>query len=378
MVNNYTNIMEDSLFDKWGSELNGEEECLENIIRYLNSSDFRTFGEGLEYLISKRIKDNEKAIDCLYRLGKEKNIDIVKELASVNTLKSWFSGGERPKKGEDSRRKMFVLSFVLGLTQEETLYLFQRVFLDRAFNPRNAKEVIYYYCINNGKPLTLAEQMIGKIKVDDSIQADETIFTKLIASELNEIREDTKIVEYINSHPHNFAIGSLTAKQKVHEYLDRAKKYARDEAEKPEFEGYYVGKNKESINFVYEVITDQSVTSEKGTKTIFKNSELPKEIKNSFPEAVTFSKKEPTYDELRKMLILLFSYCFWSEASKNSNVTADIDDYTYQLDDLLEECGLPTIYPGNPFDWLFCFCTISDIPLDMFRGILAEVLPDNQ
>ena len=40
-------------------------------------------------------------------------------------------------------------------------------------------------------------------------------------------------------------------------------------------------------------------------------SSVDKEIKNRFPEAVTLSKKDPTYEELRKLIILLSSYIFW-------------------------------------------------------------------
>ena len=52
------------------------------------------------------------------------------------------------------------------------------------------------------------------------------------------------------------------------------------------------------------------VKGKKGTKTIFGNSCLPKEIKNRFPEAASFGKKDIGSEELRKVIILLFSYAF--------------------------------------------------------------------
>ncbi len=35
------------------------------------------------------------------------------------------------------------------------------------------------------------------------------------------------------------------------------------------------------------------------------------------------------------------------------------------------------MYPGNPNDWMFLYCALSDTPLDTFRGVLAEVLEGN-
>ena len=54
----------------------------------------------------------DTAIKLLDKLCAERNVPI-KEIASTNTLKSWFRGGPRPKKGEDSRRSMFALAFSL-------------------------------------------------------------------------------------------------------------------------------------------------------------------------------------------------------------------------------------------------------------------------
>lgn len=131
---------------------------------------------------------------------------------------------------------------------------------------------------------------------------------------------------------------------------------------------------------MYEVIIGQIITTAKGTdKSLFKNADLPKEISTSFPTPQIFAKlhKNPTYDELRKILILLFSYCFWYTI-QTKNDYADIDDYVEQLNALLSDSNLPTIYPGNPMDWLFCFCTMADRPLDTFRAILSEVLESEE
>lgn len=368
----YTTQMEEAIYNKW-SEFDNSDDDYSGIIDYLNSSDFRTFGDGLSAVILPKANEGESAVDCLKRCCKEKEIDITNELASVNTIKSWFSGGERPKKGEASRRKMFVIAFALALTVDETAYLMQKVLLDRAFNYRDPKELVYYYCIEKGYSIDRANEMIFGIHIDNSEVSDKTMYTELLASITENVKNDEEIIDFINSHPHNFSISNVAAQKAVAEYIVKAKTCVADEIESPAYDDIKCGKNMDSINFMYEIITGQSVTGEKGTKTIFKNAELPKEIKINFPEAATFSKKEPNYDELRKMLIVLFSYWFWYNIQSNEE-TADIDDYTEQLNDLLFRAGLPAVYPGNPLDWMFCYCTLQDYPLDTFRTIIADVL----
>ena len=373
-MNSYTEQIQNELYEgKWSVYDTSEDDYAE-MVDYLNSSNFRSFGEGLISVISKKTLEDESALDCLKRCFKEKNIDI-KELGSPNTPKNWLNGGERPKKGEDSRRKMFVFAFALGLSVEETVYLFQRVFLDRAFNPRNHKELIYYYCIENAFPFSKAVEMISQVDFENSDVTDKTVYTKVIADVIEQSKSESDIIQYINSHPHNFSINNIAAKDIVTQYISRAKKFVLEEIQS--FDSLYVAnKDKDSTNFMYETIIGQTITTDRGTdKSLFKNADLPKEISTSFPTPQIFAKlhKNPTYDELRKMLIVLFSYCFWYKIQK-TNDYADIDDYVEQLNDLLTEANLPTIYPGNPMDWLFCFCTMADRPLDTFRAILSEVL----
>lgn len=370
----YTEQIQNELYEgKWSVYDTSEDDYAE-MVDYLNSSNFRYFGDGLVSVISKKALEDESALDCLKRCFKEKNIDI-KELGSPNTPKNWLNGGERPKKGEDSRRKMFVLAFALGLSVEETVYLFQRVFLDRAFNPRNHKELIYYYCIENNLPFSKAVEMISQVDFENSDVTDKTVYTKVIADVIEQSKSESDIIQYINSHPHNFSINNIAAKDIVTQYISRAKKFVLEEIQS--FDSLYVAnKDKDSTNFMYETIIGQTITTDRGTdKSLFKNADLPKEISTSFPTPQIFAKlhKNPTYDELRKMLIVLFSYCFWYKTQK-TNDYADIDDYVEQLNDLLTEANLPTIYPGNPMDWVFCFCTMADRPLDTFRSILSEVL----
>lgn len=128
--------------------------------------------------------------------------------------------------------------------------------------------------------------------------------------------------------------------------------------------------------YTYEVITDVSASGTKGTKTLFKNARLPHEIRSRFPEAGTFGKKNQTYEEIRKLIVLLGSYIYWYEV-QHQNKRVTIDDYISEMNEHLFNCGYPLMYYGNPFDWLFMWCSLAERPLDTFRGIVSEVLAED-
>ena len=163
--------------------------------------------------------------------------------------------------------------------------------------------------------------------------------------------------------------------------LEKAKKHAIEEADQAGHEEDFIRAWKKektaSINFIYSVITNLKPSAKRGTTTVFKNARLPKEIKNRFPEAGSFSEKAPTYESMRKMIIMLFSYDFWYQVQWE-NEEFELDDYISQLNALLNDCGFSLIYYGNPYDWMFLYCTLSEMPLDTFRDIISEVLNEEE
>jgi len=369
-MGDYTVRMENALYDSWEFEqLN--DDCAA-LLAFLNSSDFQSFGEGLTALIQSKFPESELTPLEILKEQCAANRIPLDRIATRNTLKSWFSGGPRPKKGEDSRQHMFALAFALELSIEETTRLFHNIYLDRAFNQRNYRELIYWYCLRNGKTLSHADEMIARVSFEANPVPDRTVGTVMIAQSAASMLEDETLLSYINSHPHNFALSSHTAKEVCADYLKKAKDAAKNEYAL--LDGFtkesYAGLDLSSVNFMYELITGCRVSGAGGTKTIFRNAKLPREIKSCFPQPTVFSLADPSFEELRKMIIFLFSYCFWWEAAL-SELTDILDDYIEQMDHLLFECGLPPLYFGNPYDWLFLHCTNCDSPLDEFRDIMT-------
>lgn len=375
-MQNYTDKMEEKIF-QW-DEFDDYNEDYTSLIDTLNSEDtFRTFGDGLLLFMQMNNPDltADTAVKILEKLCSEQGVPV-KDIASTNRLKSWFKGGSRPKKGEDSRKSMFALAFALELTPDKTAEMFHKVYLDRAFDCRNADEIIYYFCLNNKKSWADAKRLISLSQGTNGDNNDHTVFTSQLKSDIQSLNDESELISYISKHRHNLEKVNVSAKKIRQNLIGNAKTIAKIESESAEYDDVFKGSNKDSLNFLYEMITSLSVTGEKGTKTLFKNARLPKEIRNRFPEAVTLSKKEPTYEELRKLIILLFSYVYWYKTQK-SDITPMIDDYISEVNVYLTDSGLSPIYYGNPYDWLFLYCSLAERPLDTLRGILAEVLPED-
>lgn len=380
MNRTYTEQMEEALWQKW-SDYDTDAEYA-STIEFLNAEDgFRSFGDGLVSLMQKKdpAMDTEKAIAHLTAYCKKNGVEL-SEIGSTNTLKSWFKGGPRPKKGDDSRDAMFALAFALEFFPDEAAELFHKVYLDRAFNFRNEKELVYYFCLANDKSWADAKRIIAAIEHDVD-GYDATLHTAAIQTDVDKFSEESELLSYIRTHRHNMEMINVTAKKHLDRLLEQAKKYAMEEAALPEHEGQFDGawKNEKtvSVNFMYALITDTTPSAKKGTTTVFKNARLPKEIKNRFPEAGSFSEKDPTYESIRKMIVMLFSYTFWYHVQWEHK-DFDIEDYTEQLNALLNECGFAPLYYGNPYDWMFLYCTLSDAPLDVFRGMVSEVLNEDE
>jgi len=375
---NYTEQMENALFQQWDAFDDYNEDYTE-LIDVLNGEDsFRSFGDGLLAFLQKSRPEltADSAVKYIDELCVKTGVSV-SDIASTNTLKSWFKGGPRPKKGEDSRKSMFALAFALQLTPAETAELFHKVYLDRAFDYRNANEIIYYFCLNNKKSWADAKRLFEAANGFNSERNDLTVYTSQIKSDVDSLTDENELLLYLKSHARNFEKSNVSAKRNLTELIKAAKNTAKEETERPEYAEVFRGSDRYSLNFSYEVITSLSVSGDKGTKTLFKNARLPKEIKNRFPEAATLSKKDPTYEELRKLIVLLFSYTYWYKVQWTS-VDADIDDYIAQINVYLTDSGFSPMYYGNPFDWMFLYCALSERPLDVFRGLLSEVLEDEE
>lgn len=380
MENNYTQICEDK---SWS--LNGNEEDIgEKVLQFLREcSETATFGARLKRFIAKECGVSEdRAPQYLKGRFQTEEIDI-----NSNTIRNWFSKAG-PKKGDHSRDLMLRVAFALHLNVEQTNRLFQKVYLDRGLYPRRFEEYAAEFCLREGLGWTDWQSLLKKYPSAEKTN-EQTIYTHVIQQDLDEIKTPGELAEYWKKHSYNFTIRNKSASEVLQDIIRKVKGNKEKngeidlEFEERSDEGdiwfeILKGRPHDTNEVMVQMITGLTPeTQNKGKKSrsILKGTCLPREIQTNFPEASVFSKKDPSYEELRKMIILLGFYYLWRMAARTRK-TLELDVYIQEMNDRLNEAGLPPLYYGNPFDWLFLFSAKEEDPLECFREVLAEAMEE--
>lgn len=418
------------LAEFWSSNYEDDEEYGE-LIDFLNKAEnFRTFDTGLTEFIKKHgyiekegLSEEvcfKQRVNFLKQKFDEKNIPFGK-----GTIKNYFEGKIRPDSKWQSRQNIFKVCFALDLDVDETTAFFNKIYFDRTFNVKNIDELVYYFCIKNKKSYNDAERLIEDIKkmLDEDLTPvlDETVYTSAIREKTDFFTEESELIRYVLENKHAFKRYNTTATRYLDRLLDRIQGKKEDKiiVEKIKdsealtsqdqedikkcglvvqevlknygHEFLNVNKHKErkkdlitrnqtiySIDFMLFVIYFSNKPVRKSDFSFAKNANLLDIIRNNFPSDSSFSKlrNKPnhSFDALRKMIILLEFYTFCFDADEAEDDGFDFfDDFTEQMNDVLDSCGMGPLYIGNPYDWLFLFCAKSEHPLDTFRSIIHKV-----
>lgn len=283
---------------------------------------------------------------------------------------------------------MFQVAFALGLTTAETEDYFHRVFLDKAFNARNVKEFVYFYCIQHGKLYSQAQSLAseaGRI-ISSGHDSASAADTKLIQNAGNTAGDDAELLTFIAEHAFSFTSKNETALSIQNWLLSelRGTEEWQGLAEK-EYLSYGLnkrkgseGRNMHSVDFVLDLASKGvELKKTKGIPGVKRAREVfaRKEISNQFPNANTISHPDSSYI-LRKNIIFLFFYWFWVKWSLEEHPDWDDDTFQDEMNNILQRCGFGPLYYGNPYDWLFLYCSNCvqnySNPIDVFRAILME------
>lgn len=380
MENNYTQICENK---SWS--LNGDEEDIgKKVLQFLQEcSETATFGARLKRFIAKECGVSEDSVPQ-YLKGRlqAEEIDM-----NSNTLRNWFSKAG-PKKGDHSRDLMLRVAFALRLNVEQTNLLFQKVYLDRGLYPRRFEEYAAEFCLREGLGWMVWQSLLKQYPSAEE-ENEQTVYTRVLQQDLDGIKTPEEAAEYWKKHFHNFTIRNKSAREVLQNLVRKVKgnKDRTGEIDR-ELEGrndksdiwfeILKGRPHDTYEAMVQVITEltpETQSNGKKSRSILKGTCLPHEIQTNFPEASVFSKKEPSYEELRKMIILLGSYYLWRQAARARKIL-ELDVYIQEMNDRLNEAGLPPLYYGNPFDWLFLYSAKEEDPLAYFREVLAEAMDE--
>lgn len=304
------------------------------------------------------------------------------EISDDRTIKRWLNLANTPE-----REKAFLIVFALGLSLEATINFFEKVYFDRAFDVKNTDEMVHYYCIKNGKKYDKALDLIAKINAADlEAESDEkkTIHTKKIQNKIDVIIDEDSFIKYARIYNGARKKENCTGQEVFRGLKEIAKINVQKEAETDksifaEYNDAYKDCNVNSDAYMYNRILGINPTSDgktSGSKPVFTkeiSNDFPKELFKCFTDIATMGKilmnKEKSYEKNRKAIIL---FNFYNWASQKEPSCFD-EDCNY----LLEECGYPKLYYGNPFDWLFLYCSLANNPLDAFREFVYRVIEND-
>lgn len=328
-------------------------------------------------------------------------------------IENWFDSADWK-----TRETAYKICFALNLDIKDTNDFFRRVQFERSFDCHKINEAVYYFCIKNNYKYQDAEQIIAQINeaaVTGSVKKIpnyDVLYTNSIVHEINKISDEKSLVAYITQNIENFSYNNVTAvsfikklwnnisgtdglAKKEGEYIEKQLNLMPYDANnnQPKFlEDHYVISSEDSSSWtIYTQILgldrmqESRYSSTRSLASVFsKNVLLPLKASSCFPSSLMLNSilrgEQGDNERYRKMLILLVFYSFWAKKTieqKNVYIKADSKDQERCLsliNKYLVDAGYPTLYYGNPYDWIFMWALCDKNPLFAFRSYILEVM----
>lgn len=203
MIQNYTKYNQESI-----SHYRSYEEIEEAVDFLKNPDSFRSFDKGLIELLRRKnypgdLHNPFEMSEYLYSKLKEIHASIEYE-----TVFSWFCGEHRPKIESNSRQKIYEICFALHLTYQETVWFFQHVYYDRAFNCHTVTEAVFFYAFLNGIPYETSLKIIDEIDqapidVNDYSDAGPN-YTQFVQNRICEFQSTDELKAFLTANKENF------------------------------------------------------------------------------------------------------------------------------------------------------------------------------
>lgn len=362
------------------------------------AKSFRNFDDALdEFIVQKGyigdINDVNAKVEYIKDRFHEEGIEIENRI-----VKNWFLKHVQANK----RSIAFQFSFAFHLDIEETQNFFRRVYLQRGIDCHDMTEAIYYYCIRHQMKFHEAQELIERAKpIGKKGSLDfnaEILFTGSIIEELDRFENSEELLEFLEKNKEQFGYNNATAYKYIRQLwkkIDGAEGIANREA-KLLFPMEKRTEKNRSVASIYNQIfgyTDYDVNdknsplfdmqTDRTLQPILKDNNLMHPLaRASFPDRQglegIMKGNNKSSEVVRKTMILLSFYSFWADICvKNNNLYSENEGDTERcrafVNKLLLDAGYPTLYEGNPYDWIFMFAMQDKYPLDAFRFFMREL-----
>ncbi len=362
---------------------------------------FRGFDESMTEFITEQgytddISDIDKKVKFVQERFKLSGIKVPRG------VKGWFMGAAKP-----NRDTAFQICFAFGLSIDKTNEFFRCVQLERSFDCHTISEAVYYFSIKNELSYEEAKEIIEDIKMpqkEKAVPDRQVLYTGSIRDYIDSIIDKERLISYIEGNIDDFAYNNVTAVRYVQELWKNISKtdglavkegqlISRSRNIYEHRENFVVSKNGASTWTIFSQIIGLSndMENEYATKynrslagILSKNKLFPLNADYCFPSRQNIDKlirgETGDNEQLRKMLIFLVFYSYWVKLGISKNdafCTAQYGDAIRCLNMInkrLLDADYPSLYAGNPYDWLFLWALNDDHPLEAFRSYIGEAI----
>ncbi len=267
------------------------------------------------------------------------------------TVLEWIRG---TTPGNTNRQNNYELCCALEMDFEQTAEFFRKHFLTQPFNPKSKTDAVFMYTLFHKKPYETAKKLLES---SVGFVSDENAHTSTsrIASFIFEINDDEKFLEYLSSHCYGSKQQFQRARELINSEITQLKEGLDAGGSGKRLNSLTIS---ELLGYRYQLIDKKS-----------EKSRLPKGFTESLPNDVTLGRiingESVSYELLRKTLMLLKFYNFYSEAQNTDPniIGGNLMDLYEEIDLALDGCGFAPIYIKDPFDCLLFFCANSYDPI---------------
>lgn len=349
------------------------DECTENIYDSVCFSDpidpetFENLKAGIELAIrlENRPAFAQGVADRLNDLGVECTVSDTDIMLSQirerykrilgkpcpRTVLEWIRG---TTPGNTNRQNNYELCCALEMDFEQTEEFFRKHFFTQPFNPKSKIDAVFMYTLFHKKPYETAKKLLES-SVGFVSQENAHTSTSRIASFIFEINDDEKFLQYLSSHCYGNEQQFQRAREVIISEIDLLKAGLDTSGPNKRLNSMTIS---ELLGYRYQLIDKKS-----------EKSRLPKRFTGSLPNDVTLGRiingESASYELLRKTLMLLKFYNFYSEAQNTDPniIGGNLMDLQEEIDLALDGCGFAPIYIKDPFDCLLFYCANSYDPI---------------
>lgn len=301
------------------------------------------------------------------------------------------------------RKTAFQICFAFQLDIVQTEDFMRRICLMRSFDYHNMEEIVYCFSLKHKINYCMSQEIISSMNMVKpyKFQAEEPVYTKFLENDIENINSVDELVKYLNENAEIFEYNNATAYHIIQTvWNDIAKPEGLAIRERRKLYKAFddednAGKKsrKRVEDSVWEICLQilglsgsyaDSYYKERSLKSILKDNDLLHPLaENCFPDRDGLNKvltgRHVSYERVRKLLILLVFYKFWVIKALNKNDyyieqdENDLERCKSMINEMLVDVGYPTLYPGNPYDFIFLASMSTLFPLLSFRDIMREI-----